>query len=89
MMRLLLDTRLLLWALGDPAKLPAVARQGILDATNEVLFSAASIWEIAIKTELGRADFGAKPEAIARAAKRLVDQRDAWLNPPEWTARVP
>ncbi len=28
-------------------------------------------------------------EAIARAAKRLVDLRDAWLNPPEWTERVP
>ncbi len=27
--------------------------------------------------------------AIARAAKRLVDLRDAWLNPPEWTDRVP
>ena len=67
-MRLLLDTRLLLWALGDPAKLPAAARQGILDSANEVLFSAASIWEIAIKAELGRADFGARPEDIARVA---------------------
>lgn len=28
-------------------------------------------------------------EAIARAAKRLVDLRDAWLNPPEWTERIP
>ena len=28
-------------------------------------------------------------EAIARAAKRLVDLRDAWLNPPEWTERMP
>jgi hypothetical protein len=28
-------------------------------------------------------------EAIARAAKRLVDRRDTWLNPPEWTERVP
>ncbi len=27
--------------------------------------------------------------AIARAAKRLTDLRDAWLNPPEWTERVP
>ena len=27
--------------------------------------------------------------AIARAAKRLVDLRNAWLNPPEWTERVP
>ena len=35
---------------------------------SEGLFSAASIWEIAIKTELGRADFAAKPEDIARAA---------------------
>lgn len=28
-------------------------------------------------------------EAIARAAQRLVALRDAWLNPPEWTERVP
>ena len=28
-------------------------------------------------------------EAIARAAQRLVVLRDAWLNPPEWTERVP
>jgi hypothetical protein len=30
-----------------------------------------------------------RAEAIAHAAKRLVDLRDAWLNPPEWTERVP
>jgi len=28
-------------------------------------------------------------ESIARAAKRLTDLRDAWLNPPEWTDRMP
>ncbi len=28
-------------------------------------------------------------EAIARAAKTLNDRREAWLNPPEWTQRVP
>ena len=28
-------------------------------------------------------------EAIARAAKRLVELREAWLNPPEWTERIP
>ena len=67
-MRLLLDTHVLLWALGNPAKLPAAARLVILDPANEVLFSAASIWEIAIKLELGRADFAASPEEIARAA---------------------
>jgi SAM-dependent methyltransferase len=31
----------------------------------------------------------APAETIARAAKRLTDLRDAWLNPPEWTERVP
>jgi hypothetical protein len=31
----------------------------------------------------------ANAESIARAAKRLTDLRDAWLNPPEWTERVP
>ncbi len=34
-------------------------------------------------------DVRAHAEAIARAAKRLVDLRDAWLNPPEWTERIP
>jgi len=89
-MRLLLDTHLLLWALGDPTKLPAVARQGILDATNEVLFSAASIWEIAIKAELGRADFGAKPEAIARAAMESgFDELPVRAQHAALTARLP
>ncbi|MBV8531700.1 MAG: type II toxin-antitoxin system VapC family toxin, partial [Candidatus Eremiobacteraeota bacterium] len=34
----------------------------------EVLFSAASIWEIAIKSRLGRTGFTVKPREIARAA---------------------
>ena len=67
-MRLLLDTHILLWALGDPAKLPTKARQRILDPANQVLFSAASIWEIAIKSQIGRANFKVEPEEIARAA---------------------
>lgn len=28
-------------------------------------------------------------EAVARAAMRLTDLRDAWLNPPEWSKRIP
>ena len=89
-MRLLLDTHLLLWALGDPAKLPATARQGILDPTNEVLFSAASIWEIAIKTELGWADFAAKPEDIARVAVESgFDELPVSAQHAALTARLP
>ena len=67
-MRLLLDTHILLWALGEPARLPRAAREAILDPDNDVLFSVASIWEVAIKSQLGRADFGASPEAIAKSA---------------------
>ena len=58
-MRVLLDTHILLWALGEPAKLPPQARQAIIDPTNEILFSAVSIWEIAIKSQLRRRDFAA------------------------------
>ena len=51
-MRLLLDTHLLLWALSQPRKLTAAARKQI-DAS-EVYASAASIWEISIKSALGK-----------------------------------
>jgi len=50
--RLLLDTHLLLWALSQPRKLTAAARKQI-DAS-EVYASAASIWEISIKSALGK-----------------------------------
>ena len=56
-MKLLLDTHLLLWAASEPKKLSAKARRLIADTDNELMFSAASIWEVAIKRALGRADF--------------------------------
>jgi PIN domain nuclease of toxin-antitoxin system len=67
-MRLLLDTHLLLWALAEPEKLGSKARSVIEDPENEVLFSAASIWEVAIKAGLGRPDFAVRPEEVAQAA---------------------
>ena len=51
-MRVLLDTHLLLWALGAPARLPPNARRIIREA--DVYVSAASIWEISIKAALGK-----------------------------------
>lgn len=51
-MRVLLDTHLLLWALGSPHKLSAETRK--LVDTSEVYVSAASIWEISIKAALGK-----------------------------------
>jgi PIN domain nuclease of toxin-antitoxin system len=56
-MRLLIDTPLLLWAAGQSARLSPLARSLIGDPDNELPFSAASLWEIAIKAGLGRDDF--------------------------------
>jgi PIN domain nuclease of toxin-antitoxin system len=55
--RLLLDTHLLLWAAANSKRLPRTARELLEDETNEVYYSAASIWEIAVKSSLGRKDF--------------------------------
>jgi PIN domain nuclease of toxin-antitoxin system len=67
-MRLLLDTHVLLWALSDPRQLRKDARTAIEDPSNDVMFSAASIWEIAIKASLNRIDFKVSPEDITSAA---------------------
>jgi PIN domain nuclease of toxin-antitoxin system len=50
--RVLLDTHLLLWALGSPLKLSAGTRK--LVDTSDVYVSAASIWEISIKAATGK-----------------------------------
>jgi PIN domain nuclease of toxin-antitoxin system len=56
-MRLLVDTHLLLWAAARSRRLPRQARELLEDAGNEVHFSAASLWEIAIKAALGKRSF--------------------------------
>jgi PIN domain nuclease of toxin-antitoxin system len=53
-MRVLLDTHLLLWALSSPARLSKRARERI--ESSEVFVSAASIWEIGIKSAVGKLD---------------------------------
>jgi len=65
-MKLLLDTHLLLWAAATPERLSATARQLIEAPQSQLLFSAASIWEVAIKTGLGRADFQVNPNVLRR-----------------------
>lgn len=56
-MKVLLDTHLLLWAASDPGRIPAPAVAMIADPANQPLFSAISLWEIVIKSGLGRPDF--------------------------------
>jgi PIN domain nuclease of toxin-antitoxin system len=77
---LLLDTHILLWWLSDDPLLPAPAREAIASADNEILVSAATAWEIAIKKAAGRLgapddllealdtnDFEALPITVAHA----------------------
>jgi PIN domain nuclease of toxin-antitoxin system len=68
-MRILLDTHYLIWALDDPDRLTLAAAAALDDIANEVLFSAASIWEIAIKSRLGRDDFDSRPARVVEAAR--------------------
>lgn len=65
-MKLLLDTQILLWAAGQPERLSAAARKLLNNLRNELLFSAASLWEIAIKNTLGREDFRVEPRLLRR-----------------------
>ena len=55
-MNLLLDTHILLWAAYEPARLSADARAMLTDPNNTLHFSVASLWEVAIKSALGRPD---------------------------------
>ena len=68
MPRLLLDTNVLLWVIDAPHRLPAEVAKGIADSANEVLFSAASVWEIAIKASRHKSDFEVDALAIASDA---------------------
>ena len=65
-MKLLLDTHLLLWAAGQPDQLSATARRLLEDPQNELMFSSASLWEVAIKRGLGRDDFRVDPRLLRR-----------------------
>jgi PIN domain nuclease of toxin-antitoxin system len=66
-MRVLLDTHILLWALAEPEKLSQATRERLEDSDSDILFSAASIWEIAVKSQSG-ISFSMRPDEIAAAA---------------------
>ena len=66
-MKLILDTHLLLWAAGAPDRLSLEAVELLNDESHELLSSAASIWEVAIKSGLGREDFSVDVHVLRRA----------------------
>lgn len=66
-MIILLDTQVLLWAASAPQRLSDEARDMIRHPGNEPVFSAASLWEIAIKHGLQRKDFAVDPHLLRSA----------------------
>jgi PIN domain nuclease of toxin-antitoxin system len=69
--RLLLDTQVWLWMLAAPERLSAKARALLVAPENELVLSAASAWEIAIKHALGKLQL---PEPPAEYVSRLIAQ---------------
>ena len=65
-MSFLFDTHLLLWAAAEPDRLPKLARDILTNPKHRVAFSPASIWEVAIKTSLGRPDFQVDAKRLHR-----------------------
>lgn len=66
MNHILLDTHLLLWAAAGGEQLSAGVIQRLEDDNTQPLFSAASIWEVVIKTGLGRKDFNVDAALLRR-----------------------
>jgi PIN domain nuclease of toxin-antitoxin system len=72
--RLLLDTNIFLWWQWRDPLLPAAAKAAIEDRANEILVSAATIWEIGIKRRIGKLDFeGSAVTACREAGFELLD----------------
>lgn len=70
-MRILLDTQVWLWIVAEPERLSAPSRALVVSTANELLLSAASAWEIAIKYGLGTLQL---PEAPALFVPRLMSR---------------
>ena len=77
-MKLLLDTHALLWWWTNDAQLSTKAKRAIANDGNTILVSAASAWEIATKTRLGKLDIG--PLALTRFAELV--QADGFAHLP-------
>lgn len=69
-MSFLLDTHAFIWSVMDPRKLGGKSRAVLADSSNDVLVSAVTFWEIALKTGIGKLTLkGCTPETLLRAAQ--------------------
>lgn len=70
-MKLLLDTHAFLFAIGDPEKLSPAGRAALEDPSVPRLVSVASLWEIAIKIQIGKLNLPAEVEFYQEHIDRL------------------
>lgn len=70
-MRYLLDTHVFLWWVTDNNKLPENARALISDKRNELFLSSASVWEIMIKSKIGKIDLPTDPQKFLKKQVKL------------------
>ncbi|MHB1488576.1 MAG: type II toxin-antitoxin system VapC family toxin [Acidimicrobiales bacterium] len=70
-MRLLLDTHVFLWLLAEPERLGDHIGS-LQDPGNQLFFSAASSWEIAIKAQIGRLDLPDDPKRYVPDRMRAI-----------------
>ena len=73
MRRLLLDTHAFLWWLAEDTKLSEEASEAITDTTSLVHVSAVTVWEIAIKANLGKIDLAGADMEYEIAANGFVE----------------
>ena len=67
-MDILIDTNVLIWAVGESDRLSVSVKQALMARGNTVYYSAVSIWEIAIKFSLKRADFVISADRVVEGA---------------------
>jgi len=69
-MRILLDTHIALWACFESSKLPEPARELLSQRANTVYYSAASVWEVAIKHALNRGNMPVPEERFVEVCNQ-------------------
>ncbi|GHV88966.1 twitching motility protein PilT [Spirochaetia bacterium] len=69
MARYLLDTHAAIWFFNGDDRLSKTAKEVILDTFNQIHLSIASVWEVAIKTSLGKLSFGGGASGFIRLAE--------------------
>jgi PIN domain nuclease of toxin-antitoxin system len=79
MRRVLLDTNVLLWWLGGNPALGRGTRKTVADAETEVFVSAASLWEISIKLELGKLKAARNMEREVACAINIRSKGSRWI----------